>query len=101
MDVLARIPELPQPRRAATVRGGDGPVNAVLWEPALPASGAAPRLPRRWPRVPTGSVTTLALVAAAIWTLVAWRERQEARAARAAVRLAEQHDTTTTVERAR
>jgi hypothetical protein len=40
-------------------------------------------------------------VAAVIWSLVAWRERQDARDARAAVRLARQFESATPAERVR
>lgn len=103
MNVLARIPELPRPPGTTVARDGHG--TAAEEGPGSALARPAPPPRRgwtwRWPRIPTGSITALALVAAAIWSLVAWREGQDARDARAAVRLARQPETTTTAERAR
>jgi hypothetical protein len=97
MDMLARIPELSVPPRDVAARNGDG-------RPTADQSTPVPQRlvpPRRWPRVPAGSIPALALVAAAIWSLVAWRERQDVREARAAMRLARQFESAPNMERAR
>jgi hypothetical protein len=100
MDVLARIPDLSRPRRIAAPEATG---TAVEPPPAPPTTRhlSLPRPPWRWPRIETGSIAVLAVVSVVIWSLVAWRERQDARDARAAVRLARQYETTPAPERAR
>lgn len=97
MDVLARIPELSRPRCSAAPEATG---TAAEHRPAPPTSLrlSLPRSPWRWPRIETGSIAVLAVVSVVIWSLVAWRERQDARAA---VRLARQYETTPAQERAR
>jgi hypothetical protein len=86
--VLATFPELFEPA-AADVVGPEvavQPASRIAAEPLLPA--AEPPFPRQSlgpnplrissrKRFPTGSIIALTLISAAIWTLVAVRERAE------------------------
>jgi len=88
MDVLARIPELPPTRAPATACpvGGPGSHAAATAEPA-----SMPRSRRgRSPRLANASLVVLALIAAAVWSVVAWREKDRLDDEREAIRMARQ-----------
>lgn len=88
MDVLARIPELPPTRAPATARpvGGPGSHAAATTQPrAIHRSRRG-----RSPRIPNASLVVLALIAAAVWSVVAWREKDRLDDEREAIRMARQ-----------
>lgn len=87
MRVLATFPELFE-LAAADAVGPEiqQPARRIATEPLLPAAepplsrqsrGPRPRRISSSKRFPTGSIIALALISAAIWTLVGLRERAE------------------------
>ena len=90
MKVLARIPELPcsPSHDGGTLRDSASvPVTA----PTPPSPPHAARSTQ--PRSSTTSILALTMIAAAIWSVVAWRERRPQGDGRAAVQVATQVET--------
>jgi hypothetical protein len=95
MKVLARIPLMsPAPAPHPHVVALDEPVPPVLPPARLPASS---RARARRPRFPTVSVTALALMAAAAWSLATWNDARRAERSRLE-RLARMHAPTAAAE---
>jgi hypothetical protein len=92
--VLATFPELLDPSAPGPV-GGEAalqPASPPVAEPSLSVASrwaaARPRRLVRRSRFPTGSIVALAVVAAAVWTLVAVREYAAPDSRRPELRLA-------------
>ena len=90
MKVLARIPELPcsPSYDGGTLRDS---ASVPVTTPAPPSPPHAARSTQT--RSSTTSILALAMIAAAIWSVVAWRERRPQGDGRAAVQVATQVET--------
>jgi hypothetical protein len=91
MNVLARIPELPQTAQP------DQPVDAQESLPPQPTSGL--RRPTRL--FDRSSIALLAVIAAAIWSVVLWQERDRPAERSGELRIADGRDGSSAVEHAR
>lgn len=90
MKVLARIPELP----CAPSHDGGTLRDSAAVPVTTPASPSPPHAARSTqPRSSTTSILALAMIAAALWSVVAWRERRPHGDRRAAVQVATQVET--------
>ena len=90
MKVLARIPELP----CSPSHDGGALRDHASVPVTMPASPSLPHAARSTqPRSSTPSILALAMIAAAIWSVVAWRERRPHGDGRAAVHVATQVET--------
>lgn len=91
MNVLARIPELPQTAQP------DQPVDAPETSPTR-----APRRLRRPPRLfDRSSIAILAVIAAVIWSVVLWQERDRPLQRSGDLRMADGRGGSIAVEHAR
>lgn len=107
MRVLATFPKLFDPSAAGPV-GGEAafqPTSPPAAEPSLPAAGPRaaerPRRIVRRSRFPSGSIVALAVVATAVWTLVAVREYVQPGSRRPELRLAAEPAGSATAEATR
>lgn len=90
MRVLARIPELP----CSPWDDGRTTRNAAFVPVVIPAPPPPTHAARSTqPRSSTTPILALALIAAAIWSVVAWRERRPRDDGRPAVHVAAQVET--------
>lgn len=90
MKVLARIPELP----CSPSHDGGTLRDSASVPVTTPASSSPPHAARSTQtRSSSTSILALAMIAAAIWSVVTWRERRPQGDGRAAVQVATQVET--------